>query len=307
MRIVLSRKGFDQGSGGAASPVFEDGTIFSLPIPDGRTLCRYGDMRHGGVCVGEVVDHLTGGRYGARSYAHLDPDLDAGRMPRIDGWKPAFGQTGAAQRHLANEGVGIGDLFLFFGWFEDVERHSGRWRKKPGGRSVHALHGWLQVGEILDLSSGSLEAWRHHPWLAAHPHVGRGPETGNTVYVASERLVVNGRDTGFAGAGHLGEISAPSTLTAPGQPLKSVWALPAFLTPSGGCRLSYHGDPARWPEKDGRQLLRSVGRGQEFVADVGDGTVAVEWLSSVIGPEGQGAGEAGPDGDRSGAKSSSLM
>lgn len=33
----------------------------------------------------------------------------------------AFGQTGAAQSHLANNGVGIGDLFLFFGLFSESD------------------------------------------------------------------------------------------------------------------------------------------------------------------------------------------
>ena len=34
MRIVLSRKGFDSVSGGGPSPVLEDGTMLSLPIPE---------------------------------------------------------------------------------------------------------------------------------------------------------------------------------------------------------------------------------------------------------------------------------
>ena len=33
-RIVLSRKGFDSSSGESASPIFEDGRIFSIPIPE---------------------------------------------------------------------------------------------------------------------------------------------------------------------------------------------------------------------------------------------------------------------------------
>lgn len=34
MKIILSRKGFDSGKGGCASPYMLDGTLLSLLIPD---------------------------------------------------------------------------------------------------------------------------------------------------------------------------------------------------------------------------------------------------------------------------------
>lgn len=33
MKVVLSRKGFDSSNGGIVSPIFEDGTMISFPIP----------------------------------------------------------------------------------------------------------------------------------------------------------------------------------------------------------------------------------------------------------------------------------
>ena len=33
MKIILSRKGFDSANGGIVSPIFEDGTMVSFPIP----------------------------------------------------------------------------------------------------------------------------------------------------------------------------------------------------------------------------------------------------------------------------------
>ena len=52
---------------------------------------------------------------------HLDPDIDRSADNRLPGWRPALGQTGAAQTHLEGQGVGPGDVFLFFGWFREVE------------------------------------------------------------------------------------------------------------------------------------------------------------------------------------------
>ena len=34
-KLIIGRKGFDAGSEGCPSPIFPDGTMFSLPIPSG--------------------------------------------------------------------------------------------------------------------------------------------------------------------------------------------------------------------------------------------------------------------------------
>ena len=53
-------------------------------------------------------------------------------MHRPPDWRPAFGQVGAAQKHLEQQGVSVGDVFLFFGWFRDVIRNTdGRWKYNP--------------------------------------------------------------------------------------------------------------------------------------------------------------------------------
>ena len=33
MKIILSRKGFDSANGGIVSPIFENGTMLTFPIP----------------------------------------------------------------------------------------------------------------------------------------------------------------------------------------------------------------------------------------------------------------------------------
>ena len=41
MKIIISRKGFDSISGGVPSPIFPDGKILSLPIPDKNSKITY--------------------------------------------------------------------------------------------------------------------------------------------------------------------------------------------------------------------------------------------------------------------------
>src|SRR5689334_1319956 len=126
MKLVLSRNGFDSAAGGVPSPIFPDRRMYSLPIQAAGATKRYGEILKGddrrGTDMGSVVKDLTSGRVCEEYLAHLDPDLDPSALPRLPGWRPAFGQTGAAQTHLDHCGVGVGDLFLFFGWFRRVAR-----------------------------------------------------------------------------------------------------------------------------------------------------------------------------------------
>ena len=49
-RVILSRKGFDSKYGGRPSPIFKNGDIFSLPIPQkGRSPKKYKELEFNGI------------------------------------------------------------------------------------------------------------------------------------------------------------------------------------------------------------------------------------------------------------------
>ena len=144
MKIVFSRKGFDSQNGGVPSPIFPDGTALSLPIPYPRSPTRFRDVRWRSTSLGPIVECLSNGRVKGKHWCHLDPDLNADALARSPGWRPAFGQVEIAQRHLENQGVGPGDLFLFFGWFRAVEPgNGGTWRyvRNAGWRALRCSVG----------------------------------------------------------------------------------------------------------------------------------------------------------------------
>jgi hypothetical protein len=120
--IVLSRKGFDSKFGGCPSPIFAGGRMASLPIPEKGMKPKYRDLVGPGELAdfGELVEQLGNGAK-ASDGVHLDPDVRR-ELHRNPGrpWRPLFGQTGAAERHLGTQKVGADDLFLFFGWFRRV-------------------------------------------------------------------------------------------------------------------------------------------------------------------------------------------
>jgi hypothetical protein len=169
MKIILSRKGFDSSFGGVASPILPSGEMCTLPIPqspDRETAIHYQDIRYGDLTLGKLVQDLTRGKIAPGCSAHLDPDLNYESLTRLPGWKPLFGQAGAAEGHLRKKEVSCGDLFLFYGWFRQVEFSSdGVYRFVPGARELHVLFGWLQIERRIDLeASEPVELWmRYHP------------------------------------------------------------------------------------------------------------------------------------------------
>lgn len=282
MKIVLSRKGCDSAAGKLANVILPDGTLAMLPIPEGRAGSHtrtYGDIRVGDHNLGALVGDLSNGRITGNTPAHLDPDLDRRSVPRAPGWKPLFGQSGIAERHLQRMGVGQGDVFVFWGWFRHVERKADRWRYVPG-HGVHALFGWLQVERRVDMVTERLDL---PPWAADHPHAQRPTTTKpDSVYLSTDQLHLPGITTGVPGAGVFRRLSPDSTLTVAGR-TRSFWRLPAWFLPEHDRPpLTYHADPRRWtPDNDG-VILRSAAQGQEFVLDADAYPQAVPWLADVI-------------------------
>ena len=287
MKLILSRKGFDSANGGCPSPIFPDGTMFSLPIPlKHEDKFAYEKLSHtsdalGKINIGEVVEGLTNERIGANHHAHMSPDLNP-----LQGWPRLFDQAGAAKGHLKNQGVGEGDLFLFFGLFREVNEPSNErgWHFKPNAPQQHVLWGWLQVGG------------KHDPE--------KGKDTlqcscgnANTRYVARKQLDM-GDGINAPGAGVFPQYDERLLLTAPGESV-SHWKLPRWFYPNGDKKpLTRHRNRSRvpklphispdpweplWkPNNDDYAYLESVGLGQEFVLDCDHYPESIPWALALI-------------------------
>lgn len=280
-KLVLSRKGFDAGYGGMPSPILPDGTLLPLPIPQKLDAFKLGQLNTDADLAPLLAD-LSDGAHSMDTRVHMDPDLNRRADLRSPGWRPAFGQSGAAQSHLHGQGVGRGDLLLFFGWFRQVERVRGRWRYAWRSPQLHVLFGWLEIEQVLPIGAARAGAIAQHPWLADHPHVANEEaytKPNNTLYISrQESALIAGRP----GGGVFRRFSASLQLTAPGQ-RRSVWSLPEWFHPDNGREpLSYHGDPSRWSRGDGMCLLKSVAKGQEFVLDIEGLPQAAEWATDLI-------------------------
>jgi Nucleotide modification associated domain 3 len=276
VKIILSRKGFDSGYGKVPSPILPDGRMISLPIPDKDAPTTYNSIKRDEINIGDMVADLTSRRKKPISphyFAHLDPDLDQHAVPRPDGWRPIFGQSGAALGHLTKQAVGPGDLFLFFGWFQPVEQVDGHWRYVHGSGSFHALWGWMQIGKIHPVIALPTDVVR---WAEGHPHVHGVRPKNNSVIVATDEFVLGGKRVPGAG---IFTARPNRVLTVPGEN-RSIWRMPAWMRPDAGVAvMSYHGDAERWaPENDQTCRLRVVDKGQEFVLSVTQHDQLNMWL-----------------------------
>ena len=261
MKIVLSRKGFDVENGGIASPILPDGTMISLPIPS-YDLDYFEDFSFNGKTYQEIIDELKKGKKTDPYMCHMDPDIRKGIIERPEEWKPIFGQCDAAETHLENQGIKEGDIFLFFGWFKQTIEKNGVLSFQTGAQDVHAIYGYLQIGEIIKVPDVEKYFWHpHSDYLFGN----------NTMYVASEKLVINGRDLGLPGAGTL-KYSPDLVLTYPGMP-RTKWKLPEFFKE---VPISYHTKESFKPEG----YFQSAHKGQEFV--VGESDKVTEWIKKII-------------------------
>ena len=284
MRLIFSRKGFDSQYGEVPSPILPNGQMISLPIPSSDSL-RLGELKTDGIDIGALAADLTHNRFDAQTAVHVDPDLCGSALSRRPGWRPAFGQIAAAQGHLQKQGVGSGDLFLFFGWFRKVEWINGGWRYVPGSPDLHILFGWLQVGEVLLVTDRVQDVLSSHPWLREHPHIAsadRFNRKNNTIYVAAESLRLGGADVGHSGGGLFKQFIPSLRLTADGRN-RSCWSLPTWFMPvDGRPALSHHGKPPRWVMDNDSVLLQTVAKGQEFILDCGYYPEATGWLTKLF-------------------------
>lgn len=190
------------------------------------------------------MEKITRGRIKRDHLCHEDPMFVGGRC--------IFGQCGAAQSHLKNQGVSVGDVFLFFGLFAD----------EFNGERHHRIFGFLNVDDIV-LHSAETAPLHDIDYLSrVHPHTLGDWNTNNTIY---------------HGIGRTAKIAHDGLrLTQPGGPLQH-WIVPTWLKDLG---LSYHGKAARW---SGSDRLEIVARGQEFVVDIGSQASARRWRDHIIG------------------------
>ena len=295
MKIVLSRKGFDSSFGGVASPVFiEDGKFLSLPIPlnspEAERLgydVSYNDLNLHGHNYGQLVQdlsrHKRKKRLSGEMLVRLGLDLLKDVYPIRDlDWRPLFGQLGSAQGHLKRQGIGKGDIFLFFGLYNWVKKENGLYSYVKNEKPFHMLWGWFQVEDVIDLDNpeDKIQAWmKQHPYFYMPGVKGKALYLGSRDLTIDEKVILKG-----GGVGIYKEYRQDLRLSRKGSGQCTDWLVPAVLYSEDKAKLpSYHQDPGRWTKEGDMYRLKAVSIGQEFVFESEDHPGATEWIVSLIG------------------------
>jgi hypothetical protein len=146
---------------------------------------------------------------------------------------------------------------------------------------LHAVFGWLEVGDVLPVVTERQRSLDRYPWIADHPHVAdpaRYNNPRNTLYIAAPRSQIAAGPAG----GMFKRFDPALQLTAPGAS-RSVWDLPAwFMAAPGQTPLSCHGNPSRWQRRGNRCRVQSVPIGQEFVLAASERRHARNWVTDLI-------------------------
>ena len=264
-RIVLSRKGFDSSSGGSASPIFQDGRIFSLPIPEPYPPSpkKYKELHFNGISGIDALKECPSKSVSANDYCHYDPALNKN--------EGIFGQHWNAQTELLNNGVGGGDLFLFFGFYRNFFSK---------GRELHHLFGWLQIDKIIEgdkeirnyLNINNLE----------HPHGYRKSnkyKENNTIYIGKRDLIIGNKKKLNKGYGLFKKTHTDLILTGESAASKGRWKLPKKYFSNS--KKDIFLNRLDWLDKE-ECLVNNFRRGQEFILDSEKYPRIVGWADNLI-------------------------
>lgn len=221
-KIILSRKGFDDSTGGNPSPII-NGKLVSLPIPRVESNIFYKNF-----FFDKQTNYLKVMRdlnINFFSEAHLDPDLRKSVLiDRPDKWRGLFGQSDKAQISLLKRKINHGDIFLFFGWFRQAKNENGVYSYAKNAPDIHAIFGYLEVDEMLDLHSEDPIP----KWALYHPHINEKhiyEKKENGLYIATEHATFNINKKGWGCFYNNEQL----ILTKKGQHKRSVWELPPIF------------------------------------------------------------------------------
>lgn len=258
-KLILSRKGFDSSAGGRPSFIYGD-RLITLPIPgDARCGISYDQLRFDDkVSLKQVMSEVEISDY---QHCHLDLDLHYWTHPkRHKQWKAAFGQAEQQEARLQKGKVGVGDIFLFYGWYKQIRSRSGRFEYIKNSRNLHVIYGYMVVDEVFDLGDPKLEV---PTLLDYHPHV-----VNRSRYGRKNRIYC-GADTGIF------QYHKDLVLTRDGES-RSRWELPGFFENE-----AFGGKAERRILPNGNVALDFVGRNNQELLITSSEPV-LEWANKLM-------------------------
>lgn len=304
MKIILSRKGFDSSAGKIPSAII--GTkLISFPIPNEKDdkdsydgLKFTDDSREVEEKYSKIIIDLYNKKsdenieyknkyLGEEKHCHVDPDIRENvRKKIIKNWEPIFGQSGSSATYLIDDNpqmingnlkVEIGDIFLFFGNYREVEFdfNKDKYKYKRGSKEQQLIWGWLVVDDIIDNPTGDKYEW--------HPHT----YDDNTKYKEKNILfkaakeIVNIGEFKIPGFGVFDYKNEERILTAPKEinpnNSKALWKYNKIYDVEN----TKH-DERKNSSSNPKESIYYAGQWQELILNNFDSNKTIEWLRKIF-------------------------
>lgn len=281
MKVVLSKKGVD--SSNCSNPVKAKSgeELLFVPIPSLKEKVGYEDIKYSKdkTMFDKAKENIKNCKFlmkvpieclnkELKVGCHLDPQLK--NYYGNDNFLASFGQVEKAQKYLENNEIGVGDLFLFYGWFYDEKAHKDK----------HIIWGYMQVGDVLTFNEDGTvnsckqerdkkltreDVEKEYQFLKNQPHWENTEnypfKRNNTIYIA-KKYFNDDEKSNIKGYGVF-KYNEKLALTDSNADRKSDWCVPnlanvKIMKSSGKENDHYSFD------SDGRINI-AKGYGQEFV------------------------------------------
>ena len=171
--------------------------------------------------------------------------------------------------------VGIGDIFLSYGWFRQTELDdTGKLRfvnaKKDKTIDKHIIFGYMEVGEKITDQERISSEYNYHP----HAFCKYKNSPTNALYIPKSTLSLDSRISGWG----MLKYSHIRQLTKEGHK-RSEWNLPECFKDIG---ISYHEENSSYGWATGNDYFKAAYRGQKFVTKSDISEPMKDWVNKVI-------------------------
>ncbi len=276
MHIILSRKGFDSSYGGSPSIILPNNKMISFPIPVEAPEIGYKATEiHFDEENKTLADYLQELKIKEKSAYHVDPEIQNIHIENSENFIHrgfgTLGQWSSAATHLANNEIqsqNISDknpaIFLFFGLFQKTKFDINK-RLIYTGNSFHAIWGYLIATQAINVSDISNS---NYPELKSHLH-----------YINKDNVgVIHKGKTNVIFRGNKFEtfmFSDKLRLSIENQKYCTKWEIPDFI------EKITHNKIESGKTSNGKRIINSAKRGQEFIITKYDTAKMNNWLNDL--------------------------
>jgi len=281
MKVVLSRKGLDSTFSNKANMLIFDknnnkvsAELVMLPIPEKDSGVNYRLLN---LC--KNVDRSIKICKALKQYKNISENVDCHADPNLVNYfnqkefLGSMGQVDQSQSHLESSEIKIGDIFIFFGLFNDCAEMNNE-IFVASKRQCHIMFGYMQVGDIVytnKLTSEQRKDYeKKYPWIVLQPHWNNNykDKINNCIYIARETCTFDKTIKGYG----MFDYNKNLELTKKGEGSPTHWKLPRKLK---RLDISYH-----TKENHKKGYFQAAMRGQEFVIE--ENKKAEKWAINLI-------------------------